>query len=125
MQLVLDAAGGGAFWSSPPGYVTLVKSLVAYNGAAAELTGTLYWSPAFDQGWQPLLGISIAPGATFEWNGWFVLNQNDAVLVSLGGGPARALLSGAVLAGAEQFPPGQARTLQPLPTFPLPPPSGV
>jgi hypothetical protein len=90
-------------WTSPAGYVTLVKSINAIAGAAGD----------FEVGVRPAGGAfqmsfvvqNIALGVPLRWDGWLVLNPDDQLYVFTAAGSLDVWISGAVLAGPNQFPP--------------------
>jgi hypothetical protein len=49
--------------------------------------------------------VVLGAGANAAWDGWFVLNPGDQVVVQGFVPDVRALVSGAVLAGGPPFPP--------------------
>ena len=93
----------GRFYS-PAGYVTLVKSAYFYNSSTASMTIWLEASSADGSVAFPIQIITVAAGASAGWQGWFVLNPGDSVIVNNIGSGLWAWVSGAILNGPNQFP---------------------
>jgi hypothetical protein len=85
----------------------LVKSLHIQNYDTAASQVNLLASES-GAGWNMnMVQVDVAAGAVFEWNGWFVLNPGDEILIYAAGTKVYGWASGAVLAGPNQFPPAR------------------
>ena len=109
------AAGFSPAFTSPAGYVTLVKSAYFSGGGAGPtkvqlsiIVPEISGAPAF------FIGES-SDSTIVTWQGWIVLNPGDAVVAYAAAGVTIVVISGAILAGPNQFPPGtrQLPTLEP------------
>lgn len=98
-------------FTCPDGHVTLVKSAVAYNGSAGSIA---YSVQVIGPGMPSALILASGTLATLtsaKWEGFVTLNPADFVQVVLSAAGASTWVSGAILSGANQFPPaGQATT---------------
>jgi hypothetical protein len=109
------AAGPSAVWTSPDGFITLVKS------AAFSNTGTLVANV------NVILGVAggglaisvfhaaVDPSTAVQWDGWHALNPGDVVYGFSDQATVACWISGAVLAGSPQFPPAVREVPQVLP----------
>ncbi|HEX4716481.1 MAG TPA: hypothetical protein VH164_16300, partial [Ktedonobacteraceae bacterium] len=61
-------------WSSPTGYVTLVKSAYFYNAGGAAQTFSIRVLGESFPGYVPFANVSVPSGGSSNWQGWFVLN---------------------------------------------------
>jgi hypothetical protein len=91
---------------SPANTVTLVKAATFTNLGTASQNVSLQLRAANGSVVVILFTTALAANATDTWSGWHVLNPGDFVYVSLGGPTLYAWVSGAVLGGGNQFPPG-------------------
>ena len=108
-------AAGAASFQCPAGHVTLVKSAYFHNrGTAAQEINLAVISGTLSQQMYVLVQ-TVDPGATVPWEGWFALNPGDYVQVIWQAAGADAWVSGAVLNGENQFPPGVGATTKPGP----------
>jgi hypothetical protein len=124
----VDAGGGSGFWTCPADHVTLVKSVLAYNSSTASVSLNITFFATGTAIQTTLHAAAIGAGASFDHEFLVVLNPGDTVGMAFSGGPASAWLSGAVLVGANQFPPavrelptqlpGDQVRPQPLPSSP-------
>jgi hypothetical protein len=105
LSFEFTAGGNSPTWTSPADFITLVKSLYAYCGATAGGTLYLYASSPETGGFKPVALLTLTAGAVSQWEGWFVLNPGDAIILQTSVAPTDVWVSGAVLAGAPQFPP--------------------
>jgi hypothetical protein len=105
IRILTETANVGTTFTSPAGYVTLVKSLHAFNASASPVLvqmriydagGRLITLPVYQQ---------LASNTPLEWNGWIALNPGDYVYAEVDGPTTGVWVSGAVLAGPNQFPP--------------------
>jgi hypothetical protein len=114
------AAGQSGVFRCPAGYVTLVKHAAFYNGNAAAQEVVLQVYAADSDTYMRLFDKSIATLTTDEWSGFVVLHPQDIVYCFWAGAQVTGWVSGAVLAGANPFPPATSTTflgdrVQPLP----------
>jgi hypothetical protein len=98
-----DTAGE---FTSPAGYVTLVKSALFWNATGGPVEVVLYALYAGASSIIRIYDTTLQANATGAWNGWFVLNPGDEVAIALGAAGVVGWVSGAVLAGPNQFPSG-------------------
>jgi hypothetical protein len=107
--LIHDASTTGNVvfgFTCPAGYVTLVKTAYLFNSTSTTVEAVLYvGSPAFG-GVLRILDASMVANGEAAWSGWVVLNPGDFVGANLGVAGVVLWVSGAVLAGPPQFPPG-------------------
>jgi hypothetical protein len=105
--IYVHATTGGYFtpFVCPTGYVTLVKSAYMLNSSAAALDFILIVQAAGQSYGQIIVSETLQSLTEFAWQGWIVLNPSDLVGGSISGADGHFWLSGAVLAGAPQFPP--------------------
>jgi hypothetical protein len=109
-------------WTTPPGYVTLVKSIVVHNSGSVASDVHVYvrTQPAeATQYWFE----SLPPGTSRVLEPTLALNPGDGVWVFHFGASLNAWISGAVLVGEPQFPPATREGPQQLPggIVPVPP----
>jgi len=92
-------------FTCPPNTVTLLKSAALLNAGGASTRVVIgVVNPAlsvtinlFDQ--------SVAPNTPASWTGWYALNPGMKVTVYGAVHPVSAIVTGAVLTGANPFPP--------------------
>jgi hypothetical protein len=102
------SAGASPMFTCPANHVTLVKSLSVNNQSTGTIQATLITHAAGLSGNYWLAYYNLAAAEVGHWEGFVVLNPGDEVWVYASGFPASTWLSGAVLAGAPQFPPAEA-----------------
>jgi hypothetical protein len=120
----ITAPGFTEAFVCPAGYVTLVKSVsITQNAGESGVRAALFVGNG-------AVGLSIvydgvaAEGAGVFAEVWAVLNPGDFVYAYCNSNNAVAWVSGAVLAGPPQFPPGGAALTDLLTTDQLPPNHG-
>jgi hypothetical protein len=101
--------GISAVWQSPEGYVTLVKSAAAECTASLATNIDLIAHFPDDDVTIRLATWTLQPTEVAQWQGWFALNPLDQVYFSVWGEGVHVVLFGAVLSGANQFPPAARR----------------
>jgi hypothetical protein len=121
IQCHFTAQGFSQTWTSPAGYVTLVKSAQFFNADTVAHQANLLIVSGSGQGSQDLVHEQCEPVTPLAWEGWIVLNPGDGVMAYAYGAPMFVWVMGAVLAGPNHFPPA----LGPAPTFALPQPAGT
>ena len=103
-------------WTSPAGYITLLKSAYFYNGGAAAADVTLNLASGNGN-----VGIFIVLRANMPsqsetfWQGWLALNPGDQVFAAATAVGVASWISGAVLAGGPQFPIAAREVVEALP----------
>jgi hypothetical protein len=108
------AAQISAIWTCPASCVTLVKSCLVWNNAAAA--GDIILIASSTSGTQIRHIFSqLAVGVTAEWNGWIALNPGDVTYLFASEPGQHGWISGAVLLGPPPFPPAEGTALNPLP----------
>jgi hypothetical protein len=100
------AAGSTPMFASPANMITLVKSIVFFNGGATpcRLLVYLHYNG-------PVTIIStvetLASGASFHWEGWVVLNPGEGISANCDLAGPTIGISGAVLIGTPPATPAE------------------
>jgi hypothetical protein len=100
-----SAAGQSANFVCPAGYITLVKYAAFWNIGGASTEVLLETTTASGADTIRVFDQVLANNANAQWSGWVALNPGDYFYVSAGASGVRAWVSGAILAGPNQFAP--------------------
>lgn len=105
LQWSSGAAGFGPIFTAPNGYVVLLKSFYSDNPGTVNGVASLYVRTADSTILVTLASLTVAANDRANWQGWIVLNPGDQILVNASEANLHFWVSGAVLAGPNQFPP--------------------
>lgn len=100
-RIKTSVAGAHVVGTVPFGFTWLVKTVHAYNTAAAETTLDLVLDSADGQVTVILLHADLAIGGFTSWEGWTALNPGDQVQVVCNAGVS-VWLAGAELPGTSE-----------------------
>jgi hypothetical protein len=96
-------------WSSPDQHVTLVKSAIFRNNNSAGAVCQLFARSGDMSVNCCVWSGTLEPNSSLTTEGWFALNPGDQVYAYCGQPGVQVWISGAVLAGPNQFPPAMRR----------------
>jgi len=120
IRFVSTGPGLSPIWASPAGYVTLIKSLFVWNRADVESAVDLNLLTGDTASSMTIVHLVVPSTENASWDGWAVLNPGDSAFLGFDAVNVHVWLSGAVLAGGNQFPPATREQPTQLPGNPRP-----
>lgn len=123
LAFVSTAQGPSPVWTSPPNFITLLKSADFYQEAATTIYCRLIVRAVEVNVQHVVVAQTLELGTPYHWDGWIVLNPGDSLWTFADAAGVESWVSGAILAGPPQFPPASREVVNQLPSdrpFPAP-----